>query len=61
MMPVDRRDVCDPAAMDLELDAPEPAADVLAAVARGDRAPVLRLLVPAPAVSFGRLDALLDG
>src|SRR5688572_19404953 len=39
----------------------EPAADLLAAVARGERPSLLRLLVPEPTVAFGRLDALRDG
>jgi octanoyl-[GcvH]:protein N-octanoyltransferase len=47
--------------LDVILDPDEPAADVLAAVARGARPPVLRLIVPPPAVSFGRLDALRPG
>ena len=49
--------------MDLEvvLDGTEPAADVLAAVARGRRPSTLRLYVPSRAVSFGRLDVLSPG
>jgi lipoate-protein ligase A len=49
--------------VDLEvvLDGTEPAAAVLAAVARGERPSTLRLYVPPPAVSFGRLDAISPG
>ena len=49
--------------MDLEIvtGGTEPAADLLATVAAGERGSLLRLLVPAPTVAFGRLDALRDG
>ena len=42
-------------------DPDEPAPDVLAAVARGERPSTLRFVVPPPMVAFGRLDALRDG
>src|SRR4051812_45723666 len=51
----------DPLVLDVILDPTEPAAEALAAVARGERPPALRLIVPPPAVSFGRLDALRPG
>ena len=42
-------------------DPAEPASEALAAVAGGERPSVLRFVVPAPTVAFGRLDALRDG